>query len=135
MDSTFGIPLEKVIIRLSARIKSRLSAAQILSFMEAKPVALPKHAYFQGKIVPYSKAKVGVLTHALNYGTAAFGGVRAYWHEEDPQLFIFRAPDHLIAISMTIPTPMSPSLPGGVWTIILSLPAEKLPVRTSTLLL
>src|SRR4030066_212229 len=94
MDSTFGIPLEKVIIRLSARIKSRLSAAQILSFMEAKPVALPKHAYFQGKIVPYSKAKVGVLTHALNYGTAAFGGIRAYWNKEEQQLFIFRTPDH-----------------------------------------
>jgi branched-subunit amino acid aminotransferase/4-amino-4-deoxychorismate lyase len=39
--------------------------------MEAKTLILPKHAYFQGKIVPYSQAKVGVLTHALNYGTAA----------------------------------------------------------------
>jgi branched-chain amino acid aminotransferase len=57
-------------------------------------VALPKHAYFQGKIVPYSEAKVGVLTHALNYGTAAFAGVRAYWNEENQQLYIFRAPDH-----------------------------------------
>jgi len=62
--------------------------------MEAKPVVLPKHAYFQGKIVPYSKAKVGVLTHALNYGTAAFAGLRAYWNELEKQLFIFRAPDH-----------------------------------------
>jgi len=57
-------------------------------------VVLPRHAYFQGKIVPYSKAKVGVLTHALNYGTAAFGGLRAYWNEPDKQLNIFRAPDH-----------------------------------------
>ena len=39
---------------------------------------LPKYAYFQGGIVPYSEAKVGVLTHALNYGTAAFAGLRAY---------------------------------------------------------
>jgi branched-chain amino acid aminotransferase len=62
--------------------------------VEAKPVVLPKHAYFRGKIVPYSKAKVGVLTHALNYGTAAFGGLRAYWNEQDKQLNIFRAPDH-----------------------------------------
>jgi branched-chain amino acid aminotransferase len=62
--------------------------------MEAKSVALPKHAYFQGKIVPYSDAKVGVLTHALNYGTAAFGGVRAYWNENEKQLYIFRANDH-----------------------------------------
>ena len=57
-------------------------------------MALPKHAYFQGKIVPYSEAKVGVLTHALNYGTAAFAGVRAYWNEGEQQLYIFRAPDH-----------------------------------------
>jgi branched-chain amino acid aminotransferase len=57
-------------------------------------VALPIHAYFKGKIVPYSEAKVGVLTHALNYGTAAFGGVRAYWNEEKQQLYIFRAADH-----------------------------------------
>ncbi len=57
-------------------------------------MVLPKHAYFQGKIVPYSEAKVGVLTHALNYGTAAFGGVRAYWNEDEKQLYIFRAPDH-----------------------------------------
>jgi len=39
---------------------------------------LPKHAYFQGEIVPYENAKVGVLTYALNYGTAAFGGLRGY---------------------------------------------------------
>jgi len=57
-------------------------------------VALPKFAYFEGKIVPYSEAKVGVMTHALNYGTAAFGGVRAYWNEEEQQLFIFRPHDH-----------------------------------------
>lgn len=55
---------------------------------------LPKYAYFEGKIVPYSQAKVSVLTHGLNYGTAAFGGLRAYWSEEERQLFIFRAHDH-----------------------------------------
>jgi branched-chain amino acid aminotransferase len=35
-----------------------------------------------------------VLTHGLNYGTAAFGGLRAYWNDEQEQLFIFRARDH-----------------------------------------
>jgi branched-chain amino acid aminotransferase len=57
-------------------------------------VALPKFAFFKGKIVPYSKAKVGVMTHALNYGTGAFGGVRAYWNAEEEQLYIFRSNDH-----------------------------------------
>lgn len=55
---------------------------------------LPKHAYFQGKIVPYSEAKVGVLTHGLNYGTAAFGGLRAYWNAGEEELFVFRPVDH-----------------------------------------
>jgi branched-chain amino acid aminotransferase, group I len=57
-------------------------------------VDLPKNAYFQGKIVPYSEAKVGVATHALNYGTAVFGGIRAYWNEEKKRLFVFRPYDH-----------------------------------------
>jgi branched-chain amino acid aminotransferase len=55
---------------------------------------LPKHAFFQGKIVPYSEAKVGVATHALNYGTAVFGGLRGYWNEEKKKLFVFRPMDH-----------------------------------------
>jgi branched-chain amino acid aminotransferase len=57
-------------------------------------VDLPKNAYFQGKIVPYSEAKVGVATHALNYGTAVFGGIRGYWNEEKERLFVFRPRDH-----------------------------------------
>jgi len=61
-------------------------------------VALPRYAYFEGNIVPYSEAKVGVATHALNYGTAAFGGVRAYWNPDEEQLFIFRPRDHFIRL-------------------------------------
>ncbi|UCE00409.1 MAG: branched-chain amino acid transaminase [Chloroflexota bacterium] len=55
---------------------------------------LPNYAYFRGKIVPYSEAKLGVLTHGLNYGTAVFAGIRAYWNEEQEQLYIFRVKDH-----------------------------------------
>jgi len=57
-------------------------------------VATPNYAYFNGKIVPYTEAKVGVLTHALNYGTAAFGGVRGYWNDKEEQLYLFRPLDH-----------------------------------------
>jgi branched-chain amino acid aminotransferase len=57
-------------------------------------VSYPNFAFFEGKIVPYSKAKVGVATHALNYGTGAFGGVRAYWNEGEEQLYVFRPLDH-----------------------------------------
>ena len=53
-----------------------------------------KFAYFQGKIVPIGEAKIGILTHALNYGTAVFGGLRAYWNEGKKQLYLFRPHDH-----------------------------------------
>jgi branched-chain amino acid aminotransferase len=55
---------------------------------------LPKYAYFGDKIIPYSEAKVGVLTHGLNYGTGVFGGIRGYWNEEEKELFVFRPVDH-----------------------------------------
>lgn len=57
-------------------------------------MTLPKYAYFKGEIVPYDQAKVGVMTHALNYGTAAFGGIRGYWNPDENQLFVFRPLDH-----------------------------------------
>jgi branched-chain amino acid aminotransferase len=57
-------------------------------------VPIPNYAYFEGKIVPYSEAKIGVMTHAFNYGTAAFGGIRGYWNEAEEQLFIFRPKEH-----------------------------------------
>jgi branched-chain amino acid aminotransferase len=57
-------------------------------------VTLPKYAYFEGEIVPYSEAKVGIMNHTLNYGTGAFGGVRGYWNAEEEQLYIFRPLDH-----------------------------------------
>ena len=57
-------------------------------------MALPNYAYFKGSIVPYGEAKVGVLNHALNYGTAVFGGLRAYWNGDSEQLYLFRPKDH-----------------------------------------
>lgn len=33
-------------------------------------------AYFQGNLVPFNEAKLSVATHALHYGTGAFGGLR-----------------------------------------------------------
>ncbi len=54
----------------------------------------PKYAFFQGEIVPIEQAKVSVMTHAFNYGTGVFGGVRAYWNADEEQLYIFRPLDH-----------------------------------------
>jgi branched-chain amino acid aminotransferase len=55
---------------------------------------LPKHVFFEGKIVPFEEAKVSVATHAFNYGTAVFGGIRGYWNDDRKKLYIFRPYDH-----------------------------------------
>ena len=60
----------------------------------AIPTELPHFAYFEGKIVPYAEARVGVATHALNYGTACFEGIRGNWNAEEEQIYLFRVRDH-----------------------------------------
>lgn len=55
---------------------------------------LSKHAFFEGKIVPLSDAKLSIATHAFLYGTSVFGGLRAYWNEEKQKLLAFRPYDH-----------------------------------------
>ncbi len=57
-------------------------------------MTLPQHAFFHGRVVPYSEARVGVLTHALNYGTGVFAGLRGYWNAEEAELFLFRPYEH-----------------------------------------
>ncbi len=73
-------------------------------------MTLPGHAFFRGRIVPYAEARVGVLTHALNYGTGVFGGIRAYWSAEEQELFVFRPREHFVRflesaklLDMTLP--------------------------------
>jgi branched-chain amino acid aminotransferase len=57
-------------------------------------VDLSKHAFFEGKIIPLSDAKINIATHGFLYGTAVFSGMRAYWNEEKKRLFVFRPFDH-----------------------------------------
>lgn len=55
---------------------------------------MAKYAYFKGEIVPIEDAKISIMTHAFNYGTGVFEGIRAYWNEKDEQLYVFRLPEH-----------------------------------------
>jgi branched-chain amino acid aminotransferase len=53
-----------------------------------------KYAFFGGEIVPYEDAKISVMTHALNYGTGVFEGIRAYWSEENEDLYLVLVREH-----------------------------------------
>src|SRR5881392_2932767 len=56
------------------------------------PIPATQFIWFNGKLVPWEKATVHVLSHALHYGSSVFEGVRAY---ETPRgVAIFRLRDH-----------------------------------------
>jgi len=55
---------------------------------------MTSYAFFNGKIVPLAEAKIGVMTHAFNYGTACFEGIRGNWNNDQEQIYLFRTRDH-----------------------------------------
>ncbi|OGO32228.1 MAG: branched chain amino acid aminotransferase [Chloroflexi bacterium RBG_16_56_11] len=55
---------------------------------------MPSYAYFQKKFVPLEEAKIGIMTHALHYGTAIFEGIRGNWNSQKKQTYIFRLKEH-----------------------------------------
>ena len=44
--------------------------------------------------MPLEDANVNISTHALNYGTGCFEGIRAYWNGETEQLYILKGLEH-----------------------------------------
>ncbi len=53
-----------------------------------------KYAYLSGNFVPIEEAKISIMTHAFNYGTGCFEGIRAYWNPEQSEMYVFRLADH-----------------------------------------
>jgi branched-chain amino acid aminotransferase len=56
------------------------------------PITTATYIWQNGKLVPWEKATVHVLAHALHYGSTVFEGVRAYATQHGP--VIFRLRDH-----------------------------------------
>jgi branched-chain amino acid aminotransferase len=50
--------------------------------------------FFRGQIMPFADANLSLMTHALNYGTGCFEGIRAYWNESRRELYILKAEAH-----------------------------------------
>jgi branched-chain amino acid aminotransferase len=58
------------------------------------PVKVP-YLLHDGELVPYDDARLHVLSTTLKYGVGVFEGFRAYWSEEDDELYAFRVEDHM----------------------------------------
>lgn len=50
--------------------------------------------WFQNRFVRLAEANVSVLTHAFNYGTGVFEGIRGYYDAQERDLFLVRVLDH-----------------------------------------
>ena len=52
-------------------------------------------AYFENKFTPFEQANISIATHALHYGTGAFGGMRGIPNPDNPQqILLFRLDRH-----------------------------------------
>jgi branched-chain amino acid aminotransferase len=71
------------------------------SFLRAMYQFLP-YAWFGGTCVPFEEATISVATHALHYGTGAFGGMRGLPNPDDPaEVLLFRADRHARRLSQS----------------------------------
>ncbi len=50
--------------------------------------------YFESGFVDKDEARVPISTHAFNYGTGCFEGIRAYWNPVKEQLYVLRLREH-----------------------------------------
>ncbi|MDA0270603.1 MAG: branched-chain amino acid transaminase [Chloroflexi bacterium] len=52
-------------------------------------------AFFRGRFVPLEQANINIMTHAFNYGTAVFEGIRGNWNDDDGELYLFKVREHV----------------------------------------
>jgi branched-chain amino acid aminotransferase len=51
-------------------------------------------AYLDGRFVPMEEAKISIATHAFNYGTGCFEGIRGYWNPEREEIYLVKLHHH-----------------------------------------
>ncbi len=50
--------------------------------------------YARGRFLTYDEARVGLLTHGLNYGEGCFEGIRGYWNADERELNLIFVREH-----------------------------------------
>src|ERR1700738_3511375 len=60
----------------------------------APPSQAESWVFFDGEYRRYQDVHLGLMTHALHYGTGCFEGIRAYWSETQEQLFCLLLEPH-----------------------------------------
>ena len=58
--------------------------------------------WFKGNIVPIEEAKINVLSPTSQFGANVFEGLRAYWNDDEKQLYIFKLQEHTQRLQKSI---------------------------------
>jgi branched-chain amino acid aminotransferase len=56
--------------------------------------AAQRVAYLDGQFVPIEEARISIATHAFNYGTGTFEGIRGYWNSDQQQVYLVKLHHH-----------------------------------------
>ena len=72
---------------MSVEAKSKAAAKK-------QPVHPNTWVFHEGEFARYHDVKLGLMTHALHYGTGVFEGIRAYWNQKKEQLFLLQGAAH-----------------------------------------
>jgi branched-chain amino acid aminotransferase len=57
--------------------------------------------FAEGDFRRYGDARVGLLTHGLNYGTGCFEGIRGYWQTDGGELYLLQLREHFERLHMS----------------------------------
>ncbi|HZD76348.1 MAG TPA: branched chain amino acid aminotransferase, partial [Acidobacteriaceae bacterium] len=57
------------------------------------PIQTTANIWHNGKLIPWEKAQVHVMSHVLHYGSSVFEGIRCY--KQAAGAAIFRLPEHM----------------------------------------
>jgi branched-chain amino acid aminotransferase len=69
---------------------------------DSKAYTAPSQAeswvFIDGEFKQYKDVHLGLMTHALHYGTGCFEGIRAYWNPNQEQLFAIMVKPHFVRL-------------------------------------
>jgi len=82
--------------------------------------------YADGRFSRYDEAKVGLLTHGLQYGTGCFEGVRGFWSHKDDELYLLHVREHYVRLAASAKILMIklPHTPGELTELTVDLVAR-----------
>ncbi|MDQ6772906.1 MAG: branched-chain amino acid transaminase [Candidatus Dormibacteraeota bacterium] len=74
----------------------------VLTDLKSRAPSRPRHpnswVFYEGEFARYHDVHIGVMTHALHYGTGCFEGIRAYWSERQERLYLLQGPAHYVRL-------------------------------------